>query len=427
MNIATAILIILLLILISAFVSSAEIALASSRKIKLQLMGKEGDTRALDVLKMQEQPGSFITVVQIGLNTVAILAGIVGEAALRPYLTSLFTGLPWGQTAASLLSFCLLTGSFILLADLMPKQFAMGNPEKVAVRVVRPLLLLIFLLKPVVWIFDGLARLLFKALNISTVRQDQLTSEDIYAVMDAGAQAGVLKKQEHYLIENVFEMQERTVTSTMNSRESIVYFDKHDTGEQVLETMAANPHSKFLVCDGDLEHVIGYIESHALLTLFLKEENVRLTDKRVLRKTLFIPDTLSLFDVLETFKTSGEDFAVIVNEYALVVGLVTLRDVMSIVMGELVNTEEESQIIRRSEDTWLVDGATPLEDVMRALDIEEFPHSENYETIAGFMMYSLRKVPKRTDYVVYSNYKFEVIDTENFKIDQLLVSLQKPS
>lgn len=427
MNIATAILIILLLILISAFVSSAEIALASSRKIKLQLMGKEGDTRALDVLKMQEQPGSFITVVQIGLNTVAILAGIVGEAALRPYLTSLFTGLPWGQTAASLLSFCLLTGSFILLADLMPKQFAMGNPEKVAVRVVRPLLLLIFLLKPVVWIFDGLARLLFKALNISTVRQDQLTSEDIYAVMDAGAQAGVLKKQEHYLIENVFEMQERTVTSTMNSRESIVYFDKHDTGEQVLETMAANPHSKFLVCDGDLEHVIGYIESHALLTLFLKEENVRLTDKRVLRKTLFIPDTLSLFDVLETFKTSGEDFAVIVNEYALVVGLVTLRDVMSIVMGELVNTEEESQIIRRSEDTWLVDGATPLEDVMRALDIEEFPHSENYETIAGFMMYSLRKVPKRTDYVVYGNYKFEVIDTENFKIDQLLVSLQKPS
>ncbi len=427
MNIATAILIILLLILISAFVSSAEIALASSRKIKLQLMGKEGDTRALDVLKMQEQPGSFITVVQIGLNTVAILAGIVGEAALRPYLTSLFTGLPWGQTAASLLSFCLLTGSFILLADLMPKQFAMGNPEKVAVRVVRPLLLLIFLLKPVVWVFDGLARLLFKALNISTVRQDQLTSEDIYAVMDAGAQAGVLKKQEHYLIENVFEMQERTVTSTMNSRESIVYFDKHDTGEQVLETMAANPHSKFLVCDGDLEHVIGYIESHALLTLFLKEENVRLTDKRVLRKTLFIPDTLSLFDVLETFKTSGEDFAVIVNEYALVVGLVTLRDVMSIVMGELVNTEEESQIIRRSEDTWLVDGATPLEDVMRALDIEEFPHSENYETIAGFMMYSLRKVPKRTDYVVYGNYKFEVIDTENFKIDQLLVSLQKPS
>jgi len=158
--------------------------------------------------------------------------------------------------------------------------------------------------------------------------------------------------------------------------------------------------------------------------LFLKEKDVRLTDKRVLRKALFIPDTLSLYDVLETFKTSGEDFAVVVNEYALVVGVVTLKDVMSIVMGELVNTEEEPQIIRRTEDTWLVDGATPLADVMRALDIEEFPDSENYETIAGFMMYSLRKIPKRTDFLVYAGYKFEIIDTENLKIDQLLVSKQ---
>jgi len=165
----------------------------------------------------------------------------------------------------------------------------------------------------------------------------------------------------------------------------------------VLEIMSEKPHNKFLVCDGDLERVIGYIESHTLLTLFLKEKDVRLTDKRVLRKALFIPDTLSLYDVLETFKTSGEDFAVVVNEYALVVGVVTLKDVMSIVMGELVNTEEEPQIIRRTED---------------------------YETIAGFMMYSLRKIPKRTDFLVYAGYKFEIIDTENLKIDQLLVSKQ---
>ena len=167
-----------------------------------------------------------------------------------------------------------------------------------------------------------------------------------------------MKQQEHYLIENIFDMQARTVTSTMSTREYIAYFDKNDGSDTVLEMMSEKPHNKFLVCDGDLERVIGYIESHTLLTLFLKEKDVRLTDKRVLRKALFIPDTLSLYDVLETFKTSGEDFAVVVNEYALVVGVVTLKDVMSIVMGELVNTEEEPQIIRRTEDTWLVDGAT---------------------------------------------------------------------
>jgi CBS domain containing-hemolysin-like protein len=299
----------------------------------------------------------------------------------------------------------------------------MTHPERVAVRVVRPMMLMIFLLKPLVWFFDGIANLIFKTLRISTVRQDQLTSEDIYAVVDAGAEAGVLKQQEHYLIENIFDMQSRTVTSTMTTRENIAYFDKSDSADTVLALMAEKPHAKFLVCNGELEKVIGYIESHTLLTLYLKEQNLKLTDKRVLHKALFIPDTLSLYEVLEAFKNAGEDFAVIVNEYALVVGVVTLKDVMSIVMGELVATEEEPQIIQRDDVSWLIEGAAPLEDVMRALDIVDFPNSENYETIGGFMMYSLRKIPKKTDFVLFDRYKFEIIDTDNLKIDQLLVSL----
>ena len=209
----------------------------------------------------------------------------------------------------------------------------------------------------------------------------------------------------------------------MTTRENIAYFDKSDSADTVLALMAEKPHAKFLVCNGELEKVIGYIESHTLLTLYLKEQNLKLTDKRVLHKALFIPDTLSLYEVLETFKNAGEDFAVIVNEYALVVGVVTLKDVMSIVMGELVATEEEPQIIQRDDVSWLIEGAAPLEDVMRALDIVDFPNSENYETIGGFMMYSLRKIPKKTDFVLFDRYKFEIIDTDNLKIDQLLVSL----
>ncbi len=427
MNIVEALFLILLLILISGLVSCSELALASSRKIKLQVMGKEGDVRALDVLKMQEQPGSFITVVQIGLNAVAILGGIIGEAAVRPFLRTLLgrvTDAGWVAGASSLLSFFLITAVFILFADLMPKRFAMTQPERVAVRVVRPMMLLIFLLKPFVWFFDGIANVIFKALRISTVRTEQLTSEDIYAVVDAGAQAGVLKQQEHYLIENIFDMQERTVTSTMTARENIAYFDKNAAIDAVLAEMEQKPHAKFLVCnEGELEKVIGYIESHTLLTLYLKEQDIKLTDRRVLRKALFIPDTLSLYEVLESFKNAGEDFAVVVNEYALVVGLVSLKDVMSIVMGELVATEEEPQIIRRNDTSWLIEGAAPLEDVMRALDIIDFPNSENYETIGGFMMYTLRKIPKRTDFVLFDKYKFEIIDTDNLKIDQVLVSI----
>ena len=418
MSLLTASVFLLLLLALSAFVSAAEIAIAAGRKIKLQIMAKEGDVRAFDVLKMQEHPGSFITVVQVVLNAVAISAGAVGESAISPYLQMLVNN----EAVSSVISFILITSSFSLLADLMPRRLAMSNAEVVAVRLVRPMMLLILIFKPVIWVFDGAANILFKFLGISTIRQDDMTPEDIYAVMDAGAEAGVLKKQEHHLIENIFDMQERTVTSVMNPRENIVYFDTKTSNEKVVEVMIEQPHNKFLVChDDDLEHIIGYVESRSFLALVLNQQEVSLTDKALLKPALFVPDTLSLFEVLEMFKSTGSDFAVIVNEYGMVVGVITLKDVMSIVMGELV-TLEEQPIVQRTDNSWLIDGMTPIEDVVRALDIVNLPRSQNYETISGFMMYMLRKIPKKTDTIEYANYRFEIIATDNLKITQMLVT-----
>ena len=422
-------LILLLLIIVSAIVSSSEISLAGSRRLKLQALANEGDKRAMQVLKLQEHPGRFITVVQIGLNMVAILGGGIGESAISPYLQrwlSSYTQAPWVEPASSLIAFLLVTFSFVLFADLIPKRLAITYPEKIALATVRIMSFSMILFKPLVWIFDTAANCIFRLLRISTVREENMTSADIVAVVEAGAEAGVLKTQEHYLIENIFDMQERTVTSTMTIRENIVFLERHFSRQQVLEQLSEDSHSKLVIVDNDIDHILGYVESHTLLTLYLQQEHVNLTDSKLLRKALFVPDTLSLYEVLELFKSPGEDFAIIVNEYALVVGLITLNDVMSIVMGELVSNEEE-QIVSRDENSWLIDGATPLEDVMRALNIEAFPDEENYETISGFMMYMLRKIPKKTDFVVFDKYKFEVIDTENFKIDQILVSLVKES
>lgn len=419
--------ILLLLIIVSAIVSSSEISLAGSRRLKLQALANEGDKRAMQVLKLQEHPGRFITVVQIGLNMVAILGGGIGESAISPYLQrwlSSYTQAPWVEPASSLIAFLLVTFSFVLFADLIPKRLAITYPEKIALATVRIMSFSMILFKPLVWIFDTAANCIFRLLRISTVREENMTSADIVAVVEAGAEAGVLKTQEHYLIENIFDMQERTVTSTMTIRENIVFLERHFSRQQVLEQLSEDSHSKLVIVDNDIDHILGYVESHTLLTLYLQQEHVNLTDSKLLRKALFVPDTLSLYEVLELFKSTGEDFAIIVNEYALVVGLITLNDVMSIVMGELVSNEEE-QIVSRDENSWLIDGATPLEDVMRALNIEAFPDEENYETISGFMMYMLRKIPKKTDFVVFDKYKFEVIDTENFKIDQILVSLVK--
>ena len=203
MSLLAASVFLLLLIALSALVSGAEIAIAAARKIKLQVMAKDGEVRALVVLDMQEHPGNFITLVQVVLNAVAISAGAVGESAISPYLERLLNN----EALSSVLSFVLVTAIFSLFADLIPRRLAMSDAEAIAVKLVRPMIFLIFICKPVIWIFDGAANLIFKLFGISTVRQDDMTSEDIYAVMDAGAEAGVIKHQEHHLIENIFEMQ----------------------------------------------------------------------------------------------------------------------------------------------------------------------------------------------------------------------------
>ena len=419
----------LALVIASAFFSVSEIALAASRKTRLQTLASEGNVNAEKVLTLQEHPGNFFTVVQIGLNAVAILGGIIGESFFTPYFAAVLTLIisdPWLTPIAFGSSVFFVTASFILFADLIPKRMAMIAPEAIAMNIVKPMLLLVILLKPLVWFFNGLANLFFRLLRLPTMRENDITSGDIMAMMEAGAEAGVLQEHEHQLLENVFEMESRTVTSAMTTRESLIFFMQDETIDSIKDKLAEHPHTKFLVCKGVLDNIIGYVDSRDLLMQILHNQPMSLTSDGILKSPLIIPDTLSLYEVLEHFKSAGSDFAVVMNEYALVVGIITLKDVMSIVMGELVFNEEE-QIVERDKNSWLVDGSTPLADVMRVFEIDEFPQSENYETVAGFMMYMLRKIPKRTDFVLYAGYKFEVVDIDSYKIDQLLVTrVEKP-
>jgi CBS domain containing-hemolysin-like protein len=408
----------------SSFFSVSEIALAAARKPRLQQLSSKGDTRATHVLHLQESPGNFFTVVQIGLNAVAILGGIIGESFFSPYLAvplSLVLPEPWLGMTAFAASVFLVTALFILFADLIPKRIAMIAPEYIALTVAKPMLVLITVFKPLVWFFNGLADLFFRLLRLPTMRDNDVTSGDIMAMMDAGAQAGVLQEHERYLLENVFEMESRTVTSAMTARENLVFFLHDEPLESIQQKLIEHPHSRFLVCKEVLDKVIGGVDSRDLLLQLLKDQSLNINTRGLVRPLTMIPDTLNLYEVLEQFKSTGSDFAVVMNEYALVVGVVTLKDVMSIVMGELVVGEEE-QIVKRDQDSWLIDGLTPLQDVMRVLEIESFPETENYETISGFMMFMLRKIPKRTDFVSYAGFKFEVVDIEDYKINQLLVS-----
>jgi CBS domain containing-hemolysin-like protein len=314
------------------------------------------------------------------------------------------------------------TGMFILFADLTPKRIGMIAPEAVALRIINPMRFCLYVCTPLVWFFNGLANIIFRIFKLPMVRKDDITSDDIYAVVEAGALAGVLRKQEHELIENVFELESRTVPSSMTPRENVIWFDLHEDEQSLKNKVAEHPHSKFLVCNEDIDHIIGYVDSKDLLNRVLANQSLALNSGVQIRNTLIVPDTLTLSEALESFKTAGEDFAVIMNEYALVVGIITLNDVMTTLMGDLVGQGLEEQIVARDENSWLIDGGTPIDDVMRVLDIDEFPQSGNYETIGGFMMFMLRKIPKRTDSVKFAGYKFEVVDIDNYRIDQLLVT-----
>lgn len=419
-------LIICILVLISSFFSISEIALAGARRIKLKLLAESGDNRANKILHLQENSAEFFATSQIGLNAVAILGGIVGESALRPYFIDLISPFYQGKMLDNIgfmMSFLLVTLLFILFADLIPKRIGMINPERVALAVIEPVLLSIKVFKPLAWIINGLANLIFRIFKVNMVREENITFDDVSAVVDAGAQAGVLLKQEHHFIENVFELEERNVPSSMTTREDVVYFTLGESEQSIRQKIASYPYSKFLVCKDNIDEVIGYVDTKDILVKLLSNQSQILLNETTIRNVLIIPDTLTLSELLDRFRSSKEKFAVVMNEYALIVGVITLSDIMMTVMGDWVAPiEDEQQIIQRDEFSWLIEGTTPIENVKHALGIEDFPDWDNYETLAGFMMYKLRKIPRPADFVEYQGYKFEVVDIDHHKIDQLLVT-----
>lgn len=423
---STSLLLIALLIAASAFFSMAELSLAASRRMKLRQLAEDGDGRAERVLQVQEQPGHYFTVIQMGVNTVAILGGIVGEGAFTPHFAqalSLMMAPEQAQTLGFAASFAVITALFIVLADLVPKRLSMNEPERVALVLVGPMLALCTLLKPLAWAFSSLTEALIRLLGRPATRDNSITHHDILALAEAGNEAGVVADAEHQVISNVFELDTRTVESSMTTRERVVFFSLDDDDALVRNRIAEEPHSTYLVCDGEIDQVVGYVDATDLFQRVLRGERIELRGSSgLIKKVLIVPDRITLSEVLAQFRQAHEDFAVIVNEYSLVVGVITLNDVMSTVMGSLVSPHDEEQIVRREDGSFLADGITPIPDVQRALGLEAWPHAGQYDTLAGFLMVMLRRIPKRTDHVLWEGWRFEVMDVDSHRVDQVMIA-----
>lgn len=428
----TSLLLIALLIAASAFFSMAELSLAASRRLNLQQRADSGDARAARVLGVQEHPGDYFTVVQIGVNTVAILAGIVGEGAFTPHFEAAFKLVMAPEPAATLgfaASFVSITSLFIVMADLVPKRLSMNEPERVAMALVGPMLLLCRLLRPLAWAFSAITEGLIRLLGLPAKRDDTISYRDILALTEAGYQAGVVAGEEQQVIANVFELDTRTVETVMTSRERIVFFSRDDDDALIRNRIADTPHSTYLICDGDVDQVVGYVDATDLFQRVLRDERLALRGDTglLVKKVLIVPDRLTLSEMLTQFREAHEDFAVVVNEYSRVVGVVTLNDVMSTVMGALVAPHDEEQIVRREDGSYLADGITPIPDLERSLGIEGWPHAGTYDTLAGFLMVMLRRIPRRTDVVEWEGWRFEVVDVDSHRVDQVMITPVAPA
>lgn len=414
-----------LLVIFGALFAMSEIGMAAARKIKLRVMIEDGSEKAQAVLALQQNPGAFFAMIQIALNAISILGGIVGEQALTPYMKELvimvYQG-PLVDQISFILSFLTLTSLFILFADLLPKRLAIIMPEAVAIRVVTPMRWITFLLMPLVFFFNGFTNAVLRLLNLPTKQEELVTTEDIVAMMDAGAEDGSLQKQEYQLIGNVFELDTLTIGSAMTPRDQIIYFDANESSEDISQKIIEHPHNDFLVCDGNLDKILGVIESKEILRMVLKGEKASILPSQVEKDLFYLPETLTLSEALNAFKIAPQPFAVVVNEYGTVVGLVTVKDLLSSFMGDLITPQYAEQIVQRDAASWLIEGLTPIIDVMRSLEIDEFPDRNQYETIAGFVIYKLKRLPKRTDSFIHENYKFEVLDLEGVRVEQLLVT-----
>ena len=419
----------LVLVAASIVISLAEISFAAARETRLRALAQDGDARAARFLALRRDTAAVVTAIQICLNAVGVLGGVVGEGMLSPPFTAALVrlGIEAGAagTVGSILSFALVTGLFVLLADLVPKRIAMQAPEAVALRVGWFPALAVQVLRPLVVVFGWMADALLRLLGLPTTSSAEVvTAEELRATLAAGVTSGTLDEDEHRLIENVLALRQRTAGSAMTPRDEVIYLNLQESPTVWQERVRAYPYSRYPVCDGSLDRVIGLARAEDVLAAVLGEGPGAFDPARLRRDAPLVPDTLDLWEVLYQFEAQKAGFAVVVNEYALVVGVITYKDVLAALVGGLADPFDERAIVPRDENSWLVDGIAPIGDVIQALGASPDLADGPYETAGGFVMHLLRRVPRKADKVEAGGFTFEVVDVEGFRVNQLLVTRQ---
>lgn len=422
MNITSEIIIILLIILVNALFVLSEMSVASSRKTRLQQRVNEGDKRATTVLQLIENPNLFLATVQIGITLVGVFVGAVGGATLSEPLAGLLAGVPalaeYAESLALAVVVVAITFLSILLGELVPKRIALHNPERIASILAGPMIVVSKVFRPFVWILGKITDMVLQLLGIEPGEEPPVTEEEIQLLIDQGTQAGVFEEAEHDMVEGVFSLADQRVYSLMTPRPDIVWLDIDDSAEEIRQKLAESHFSRFPVRQGSLDSIVGIVKARDILVQSLNNEPIVL--RKLLTPAYYVPETMYASRALEVLKEKGTDMLLVIDEFGALQGLLTITDILEEIVGEMEN--EEPQATQRQDGSWLLDGMLEVDEFKEIFDLPVLPHEDEYETLSGFVMVSLGRVPQPTDRFEWHGLKFEVMDMDGRRVDKVLVT-----
>ena len=418
------IVILLGLILLNGLFVMSEIALVSARKSRLEMMAEKGDKKAGSALKLANNPELFLSAAQIGITLVAILTGVYsGErfsAYLQPYVEKIEFLRRYADTIATSIIVIIVTFLSIIFGELIPKRIALLNAEKIAKKAAPPMYAFAKFTHPIVWLLNRTSNGFFKLFNIKQSKDDSVTEEEIKAIISEGTEAGTIEEEEKEMIERIFHLGDRNITSLMTHRSDILWFDLNDNEEKIREKIIAEPHSIYPICDGEIDNIKGVV---SIKDLYVSDDLTLFKD--LMEPALFIPDNNSAYQVMEKFKESKIHSCFIVDEYGSVKGMITLNDILEAIVGDIPQSNiEDYEIIERDDGSYIIDAQIPFYDFLSRFNKTDLlqQDEQQYDTLAGCILHELERIPHAGDKMEWNGFHFEIIDMDGHRIDKVLAT-----
>jgi putative hemolysin len=421
-GIGTEILIVVLLLLLNGLFVMSEMAVVSARKARLQQQANEGNKRAETALSLAQNPTAFLSTIQIGISLISVLMGAIGGSVFAAPLASLLKGwpalAPYADSLAFVIIVVLIAILFLLVGELIPKRLALHSPERIAAALSGPMVFLSRVFTPAVWLLEKATEFALELMGIKPSEEPPVTEEEIQLLIDQGTEAGVIEEAEQDMVEGVFSLSDSRVYSIMTPRTEITWLDINDTPDEIRNKIIESPYSRFPVCQDSLDVILGIVKARDLLAPpSLSSEDFKLKDK--LRPAFYIPETMYASRALEIFKEKNAEIMLVIDEFGSLQGLLTLNDIIEEIVGDI---EIEPQATQRQDGSWLLDGLLPVDDFKEIFKVEKLPHESEYESLSGFVMMSLGRVPQAADHFEWNGLRFEVMDMDGRRVDKVLVT-----